>query len=250
MRITQARVSNGIGTFKDAYLKRYGLVEDRSLFRPIVLFGMYHDDDYQFYLSHRKQKIVVWCGSDSMMLNNRRAAILRLRKEAIHIAKSKFISDDLKKYNIPHTVLPVTWQVPDLRPAPKGDRIYHYGEGRNNLYGNSYLPLIEERTGFSIIKTTANTFTREELRKVYADCFIGLRLTKHDGVPNTVVELGMMGRRCLYNGGLPNAIPWININDICESIVNEFNRREVGDMEKVSGEILRYIDIGDEWLNI
>lgn len=248
MRIKQARISKGVNAFKDSYLKKFNLVEGTDCNEPIVLFGMYDLGDFQYYLLHKGQIVVVWCGSDSLMLNKAKAEMIRA-KQAVHIAKSQFISADLNRYGIIHKVIPISWQLPDLEVCPRGDNIFFYGNPkRNNFYGESYLPEIEQKTGLKIIKTGIATYTKEQLRKVYRNCFIGLRLTKHDGIPNTVVELGMMGRRCIYNGDLPNAIPWKTVNDICESVMQEYNNRYIDDVAKVEQAVKQFIDIGDKWL--
>ena len=249
MRIKQARISKGIIAFKEAYLKKFNLVEGSNRHEPIVLFGMYNPADFQYYLSHTDAMVVVWCGTDSLMLTMDRSKMLK-SKYAIHIAKSNFISTDLDKYGIVHTVLPISWQLPDLQACPRGENIFHYGNSRrNNFYGESYLSAIQQRTGFKIIGAQINTYTKEQLIEIYRSCFIGLRLTKHDGVPNTVVELGMMGRRCIYNGDLPNAIPWKGVDDICESIIKEYNHRDADDTVLIEQAVKKYIDIGDGWLN-
>lgn len=248
MRITHGRVSNSIKAFKDAYLKKFQLIEHFDFSQPVVFFGMYEDSDYKAFLQYtRSIIIIVWCGSDTLMINPARLKILQSRN-AIHIVKSKFQSEDLKKLDILHKIIPVSWQSFELDPMPPGKKIYHYGKGER--YGEEYLSEIEKRTGIEIIRTTFNTYSKEELFEIYKDCFIGLRLTTHDGLPNTVIELGMMGRRCIYNGNLPNSIGWFNINDICANIENENRNRDCWDIKKISAETKKFIDIGDNWLNI
>jgi hypothetical protein len=251
MKVDQARVSNGIKTFKENYLKRFCLCDCVTPQEPIVMFGMYNNDDYNFYINYKAPVIVVWCGTDSLKLNFEKAYRIKSRK-AIHIAKSKFISTDLSKYNIFHKILPVSWQVPKVNPIARGSSIFHYygNDKRSDFYGSQYIPEIIKKTGLKVIQSQFDTYNKEELKDVYKDCFIGLRLTKHDGVPNTVVELGLMGRKCIYNGDTPNAIPYKNIDDICNSIVEEYKRREQDDTILIAEQIRDFIDIGNDWLNI
>jgi hypothetical protein len=61
---------------------------------------------------------------------------------------------------------------------------------------------------------------------VYSQCFLNLRLTPHDGCPNTNIEMGLMGRRSIYNGDLPASIPWTSVDDICQNIMLEYSLRE------------------------
>jgi len=251
MKTTQGRVSQSIDAFKEAYLEKYGLVEVVDSTAPVVMFGLYNDVDYKYYLTYPGPIIVVWCGSDSMRISDPVARLIKSR-EAKHIAKSKFISEDLEKFKIKHEILPITWQTAVLFPTPRGEYIYQYSSiGMiSEFYGDHYIPEIKERTGFDIIRCAHGLYDRTVLNDIYAKYFIGLRLTFHDGVPNTVVELGMMGRRCLYNGNLPNAIPWKNIDDICENIIYEYKNRQQDDTRQISEAMKKFINIGDNWLNI
>jgi hypothetical protein len=208
---------------------------------------MYDDKDYNLLSIWYAPVIIVWCGTDTTMINAQRAKILRNCK-ITHIVKSWFCANDLKKWNIKHSILPISWQNFNLKPYPRGENIYHYGSGKG--YGESYLPLIQKETGLNIIKATNKTYSKEALQKVYESCFIGLRLTAHDGLPNTVLELGMMGRRSIYNGRIPGSIPWNNLDDICASILDEYAVRRFNDTEMVSQNIKRFIDIDDKWLNV
>ena len=82
---------------------------------------------------------------------------------------------------------------------------------------------------------------------MYRRCFIGMRLTEHDGLAHTVTELGLMGRRCVWNGGSPNAIPYKNVDDVVVAI--EAERECLPDPEMVAEEMRAYLDIGTDWLD-
>jgi len=245
IRINQARISEGASSFKKEYLNKFNCVEAYDIYQPIVFFGMYDKSDYAALDRFIHKKVIVWCGTDSTMLDNNKAKYLKGIR-ATHIVKSKFMSDDLKKFDIPHKIIPVSWQDHNIYPVSLGDNIYHYG--KEDYYGTEYLDTIEKTTGLYIIRTTKDTYSKEELRKIYQKCFIGLRLTKHDGLPNTVLELGMMGRRCIYNGGIPTSIKWNNLEDITYSIMEEYQNRLFANTIQISKEIKDYINIGEEWL--
>lgn len=247
MRIRQGRVSNSISTFKREYLNKFELFDCYDIYQPVVLFGMYDDSDYAAFQRYENKIVVVWCGSDSLMISKARENILR-SKTAVHIVKSNFMSYDLQQHNIPHSILPVSWQSFNLSSVPRGNFIFHYGLGK--AYGIQYIPEIERRTGLPVVMTSSRTFTKDKLYEMYKRCFIGLRLTNHDGLPNTVLELGMMGRRCIYNGGLPNAIKWKGIDDIIDSILQEYSKRTYPDMFDIERSVKDYINIGDSWLHV
>jgi len=107
---------------------------------------------------------------------------------------------------------------------------------------------VERRTGIEVVYAEYNTYTRAQLMDVYGGCFVGLRLTPRDGVSVTAVELGMMGRRVIFNGDTPSAIKWKGIDDICESVKKEYENRHIDDTEQVSKQVKDYLDIGEKWL--
>ena len=247
MRVNQCRVSKSVQTFKSEYLKKFNLIDAFDTHNPVLIIGMYDDNDYKAFQRFKGKIIVLWCGTDTLMINPVRLNILK-SKIAIHVVKSRCQSIDLTKLNIPNKIVPVSWQSFSINPVPRGTKIYHYGIG--SAYGEHLLPEIERRTGLEIIKTTHNTYKRDKLFEIYKECFIGLRLTKHDGLPNTVIELGMMGRRCIYNGDLPNAITWNNVNDVVNSILHEYENRSLPDLWNISNAVKEHIDINDNWLNV
>jgi hypothetical protein len=252
MRITQAHISGSVKFFSKGFREKYGLRPYFHNDRPLAIFGMYRPEDYDLLFKHKQPIVVVWCGSDGMQINEQRAGILRSRPDAFHIAQSSFLSDDLKKWGIPHKVLPVTPAQIDLQPAKRGNAIYcYYGaEWAKNTYGYDLAMQVIDRTGLKAYLTTSKCYTREELIDVYKDCFIGLRLTKHDAVAVTVVELGMMGRRCVFNGDSPNSIKWSGVDDICESVIKEYENRHNDNTWQISQYVKDYINIGDQWLYV
>jgi hypothetical protein len=53
--------------------------------------------------------------------------------------------------------------------------------------------------------------------------------------------MGLMGRKSIYNGDLAHSIKWENIDDICESIMNEYNNRHLTD--SVSKDFYNFVKI-------
>jgi hypothetical protein len=249
MRITQASVSRGVWSFGPQFLSKYSLTDMTSERSPLVMFGMYTSDDYKLYTSHKARIVVVWCGSDSMKINSKRLRILKSKPLTIHYAMSSFISDDLKKLGIKHTILPITPISVDIDPQPRGEHIYCYGLNNPKFYNIELAKEVAKRTGYPIILARHTTFTRPELMQAYKESFIGLRLTPHDGLPNTVIELGMMGRRNVYNGGIPYCIKWKGIDDICENVTKEYENRHQ-DNTHISTDIKNFINIPDSWLHL
>jgi hypothetical protein len=215
---------------------------------------MYKREDFESCIRHHNLVIVVWCGSDGIKIRRNRKGVkmLRGRKNIIHYATSKWISDDLTSVKIPHKILPITPASVNLSACPRGDKIYiYYGsDSKKEFYGHPLAEEVEKRTGIEVVYAAHDSYSHNDLIEVYKQCFIGLRLTKHDGVSVTAIELGMMGRRCIFNGDSPNSIPWTDLDDICESVMKEYNNRHLKDYEQVSEETKKYLNIGNEWLNV
>ncbi len=254
MRVKQAYISGSVDFFRESFLKKYNLRDFCNSKKPFVLFGLYKDADYDMILKHKQPIIVVWAGSDSMKgyLTKQRAKILRHVRHCRHIAQSSYISRDLTKNDIPHKLLPISPAIIDLDPCKRGDHIYMYygAETKKGFYGYDKALEVEKRTGLKIIYTTKKTFNKEQLHEAYRNSFVGLRLTPRDGVSVTVVELGMMGRRCVFNGDSPSALKWKTVDDICRLVEKEYKNRHNDDAQQVSDSVKKYLNVNEKWLNV
>ena len=242
MPIDKSYCSKAVSFFKSMFNEKYGLKEVDNNTDNVVMFGMYDEADYNFAKNHRGKIKVVWCGTDSTRIKR-----VEELKNYEHIAMSSFISHDLKQHGLNHTIIPVNPSSININLERRGVCIYHYGDG--DVYGEKYIHEIERRTGLTVIHASANEFSRVELMAIYKACFIGLRLTKHDGLPNTVIELALMGRRCIYNGDLPNCIKWSGIDDICESIIEEYKRKDENN-NHIQQDMINYLNISNDWLEL
>jgi hypothetical protein len=249
MRIRQAIVSSEINSFKSALLSKYKLVGYDNVRLPLIMFGLYNDKDYKIFTTHRSKIVVVWRGSDSLRIDKKRLRILKSKPQTTHYAISSFISDDLKKLGIKHTILPITPSSVETGAYPRGEHIYCYGLGNPVFYNIELAKEVSKRTGYSIILTKHNTLSRSELMQAYKKSFVGLRLTPHDGLPNTVLELGMMGRRSVYNGSIPHSIKWKGVDDICENVTREYENRHQNN-HHISIDIRNFLSISDSWLTV
>lgn len=250
----QCNVSQSVCKFKEQLFEKYNFQDYYNIYDISVFFGMYRKDDFELLKKHKGQVIIIWCGSDALMLNRQPIDNIEILKSnnIINIVMSDFCSQDLKQLNIKHLMYPITpTNINNIKPEQAGDNIYCYvGNDNNNFYGNDLIPEIERRTNLKIIKACHDTYNREELYDIYKKCFLGLRLTSHDGIPNTVVELGLMGRKCIYNGGLPNSIKWNNIDDICDSILKEYSNRQKININKISNDMYNYLKIDINFRNL
>ncbi len=160
-----------------------------------------------------------------------------------HIAISRDIQYDLDKLEINNRRTMITFVEKDkFKPCEKGNCVYIYTSKMcPNLYGEDiYKEVIERLPDIEFI--IANISTYNNMYEVYKKCFIGLRLTKHDGNANTVQELGLCGIKCVHNGDYPNGIKWNTVEDILESIKKEREEIDKKD-EELAKRVRDYIDI-------
>lgn len=174
------------------------------------------------------------------------------KKNIKHISVSSFISSDLKKAGIKFKFVPlVSADMSGIATEPLGDQIYTYiPKSRYDFYGGKIVEKLKKKCKYKInISTRFNRYTHNKLMGIYKRSFCCLRLTKHDGLPNSVVEMGLMGRKAIYNGDTPNSIKWNKkyINKIIENI--EIEAEKIGTVQKnVSDDMRKYINVGDKWL--
>lgn len=211
------------------FISKYGLLDYTDSLEPLVIFGMYNKIDYSVFDNHKGKLIVVWQGMDSLSWTEDEFFNIR-KKEATHYSISDWIKTKLEQNNIDCLYAPISATTGNANPLPRGESIYFYTSKASldsyNYYGGDMIEEIEHRTGLNVIVADYKTYTKSELFEVYKSCFINLRLTKFDGCPNTNLEMGLMGRRSIYNGDIPMSIKWNGVDDICKSIIDEYNSRQ------------------------
>lgn len=224
------------------YQSRYGLDDYTDSLKPLVIFGMYNRKDYKVLCRHKGEVIVVWQGMDAKYIPTDWHEKLKSVK---NIAISKWISDSLLNYNIHHSIKYISATKPIANNYKNGDAVYFYSSNLSqdsaNYHGEYMLNEIRERTGLEIIRATYSTFSKDELQEVYKRCFLNLRLTQYDGCPNTNLEMGLMGRKSIFNGNLPHSIKWKTVDDICESIMREYRHRHQDNLH-ITNDFLNFIN--------
>jgi hypothetical protein len=276
--VKQGVVSPSISYFSPFFFKIFDLKKYNNTLEPCVFFGCYDIDDLNKILKHSGYKIIIWAGSDSDYKRRdfAKKALFYLKntKKIFHIAISDYIYSDLQHYHIPCKKIPFCIKnIDSYNPVSKGKSIYFYTSIVNpTLYGcmlfssiyeklkNKYNFIIgtcEEQMKYKKHKNTRKypflqkAHFYKNMKTVYSDCFVGLRLTKHDGNANTVQELGMYGIKCFYNGddNLKNTIKWKDATDIIKNI--EIEARTIGNIDiDLSKKVKDYLKPNNDWLNI
>lgn len=279
--IKQAYVSNNLSFFKSNFLKSNNLRDYFSKNEPSFFFGCYTDYDFNMISTHKSKRIIILGGSDSDIKNNKKSQLKNLRllgKNTYFLSISDYIKLDLNIYRINNTRICLSFSNKDIfLPVSKYIYIYIYigSIKAAEFYGCDILERIMKMTynkyKFIITKSKkkeneiiknrmlikypflreAQYVSPENIYDLYKKCFIGLRLTKHDGNANTVQELGLCGIKCLYNGDslLPNAIKWNNIKDIVNIIDKEYKTVGETDIE-LSNKVKEYFEKEKKWLNL
>lgn len=231
--------------FKKNSFKKY-----RNPKEPSVFFSLW---GYAPIRDHKSFAIIVWRGTDIVKMDKKLRTISKM-KNVYHVAISSYISKDLDRYGIKHKFIPIVGVKNKIfRPDIMGDEIYAYappGKKYYERYGFKIVDEIRKRCKYKVnIIKSSSQYDRKDLMKIYSRCFCGLRFTKHDGLPNQVIEMGLMGRRSFYNGNIPGSIKWNgNIDEIMKDIDKEAKRIGTIDYE-YARQISDFVDVKDDWLD-
>jgi len=247
--IRQVRTSGAVAFFGEEFQRKFGLLPYRSRTAPALFFGCHWREDREAIRAHRGIRVILWAGTDAM--DPARIRAVRRLPRCYHIAISEFIAQDLARLDVPFVRLPISPRIlgEEFVPWPKGPALYCYtSPTRPAFYGEHHLPAIQERfPDLEIILCSARTYATAELISVYRRCFLGLRLVPHDGLPNTVIELGLMGRRTVHNGDLPGSLAWSTVDDVCDHIERE--RSRVGEVDATLSQATRQaLELPPDWL--
>lgn len=258
MRINQLFCNFGKG-FREAFLKKYNLIPYTDPLSPAIFFGCYPQQHLGALYNHKGPAVVIWAGSDiktiadgypdSVPINSVWIQVLKFRPNIKHIAISKWIAEDLDKLDIPYKRLPILpHDISNIEPCKPGENVYMYNPG-NPIYNGGIYEEVKKNLPFNIIEASVHTYTREQLMEIYRDCFVGLRFTTHDGLSNTICELGLMGRKVINNGDVPNCVPYETVKDVIEAVHWEYFRSRVESYAgEVSDSVKEYLNISEDFL--
>lgn len=173
-----------------------------------------------------KKVIIHWIGTDvlSVTSNKEQTVNTLLRKIAyrmvdLHLAVSEALANELKPLGIDALVVPLIPDMPLLQEDitwPSEDVVLVYlPEGRPEFYGSSIvfrlakeLPqikfLIVAHAGEDIPQLPNIEYLGWiNLETIWRQVKIYLRLTKHDGLPNMVIEALARGKRVIWSYQYP-----------------------------------------------
>ena len=205
--IKQLYISNTLKHFEDRILKKYDLVTYNNDTDDALFFGIYNMDDINKINNHKGNKYLMWGGNDALFNNVER--IIHLSEindiNVYHIA----ISDDIYKRLNDKKLNPIKYDfslvnTDIFKPVPElGNKILIYngfGKDREESYGKEiYEEVIKRLPEYEYIYSNELNVPNEKMPEIYAQCFIGLRLTKNDGNANMVQEMEAMNIPVVHN---------------------------------------------------
>ena len=208
----------------------FGLIVKHNLFpyvdntKDTLFLGLYREEDFNAFNNHIGSKKVVFFGSDALDIPKD----FDLGQVEV-IANSERVAETLKSKGFDvSSIIPVNPTISEQwECVPNGDSLYWYGGNYPEFYGVEIVDKLEKKLSIEIIRTEGQ-YNQAELKDIYKECFLNLRLTPHDGCPNTNLQMGLMGRKSIYNGNLPCSISWDSndIDSLCRKIEDEYKLRK------------------------
>jgi hypothetical protein len=187
-----------------------------------VFFGIYSGNDIQILRKHRGYKFLIWGGTDCNWKYRERVInfeSINKIPDLYHIAISKDIQERLSLKNIESIFLELDLIDKELfKPvSKKGKCIFIYNgftKGNEDIYGKKiYMEVVRRLPMFKFIYSNQLNLPYEKMPEIYAECFIGLRLTEHDGNANMVQEMKEMNIPVVHNLS-DYGLKWKSVEDI------------------------------------
>ena len=243
-RFLQAYVAPEIKFFKNNFLSKYGLVEYYDKNEPAIFFGAKESSD--LINNHKGYKLIIPCiPEDYPIIKDYEKTFLMCSDNFILPTNviRKSLTLEIKNYDL-------------FKPNTMGDKIYFYSGFKSGWnFKSDLITVLQKQIDYEIITTNHNKlndyYAIDYLKTNYYDkTFLNLNFSKGHGLAS-VIELGLMGRKTIFNPKIENNIQriefpnFINYNSI-EDIIAIINEES-----KKIGTIQSPIDahnIKDEWL--
>ena len=191
-----------------------------------LFFGMYSLKDIYKLKCHNGYKFLLWGGTDCNWNYRDRVRnfdYINKIPDLYHIAISRDIQKRLHLKNIESIFFDMNLVDKKIfKPVSiKGKSVFIYNgftKGNEYLYGNKiYTKVVKRLPEFNFIYSNELNLPYEEMPEIYAECFIGLRLTEHDGNANMVQEMRAMNIPVVHNLS-DYGLKWETVDDIIKYI--------------------------------
>ena len=245
-KITHVRISDSLKHFEKRFLEYYELdLYDNTKHSNsnTIFFGFYDNSDLVNIKNHKKKAFLMFGGTD-LSVHFDLVPIYQQNIQFICISDNiqkrlvNFLEIKTKFANL-NPLIRKIWNVKMsmvdkrlFKPVNKiGTKIYVY-DGYNDklrnktIYNTNIVEQVKKHfPHFKFIHSSNIKVSYEEMPSIYADCFIGLRLTDNDGNANTVQELEAMNIPVVHNHS-DYGLKWKTVADIVEHI-NEIKNDKI-----------------------
>ena len=206
MDLHQIYISNDL-MHLDRICKLYNVSIGRTVSKKILLFGLYNTHDYEVLMNHSSDVYIMWGGTDEMTVPSHIHTFILSSPHVYHIAISKDIEHRLQQRGygrISYMELDLTNKEIFIPVEKRGNKIFiynGYNTGQEEKYGKAiYEQVMDLLPQYEyILSNQLGGIPNEKMIHVYRECFIGLRLTEHDGNANMVGELKAMKIPVVHN---------------------------------------------------
>jgi len=253
MKINQLDVRWDEEHFGKIIRRKWGITSQlMSKGAPVIVFGCYSSLLKSNIMNQTGLVVIVWSGGDSLRLHERTDFVDYCKKNEhriFHFAHSHCIQKDLDHWGIKYidkVILPQDLEQFQFDPNP-GRSIYHYtttDRHREWFYGTDIIKPLRDRWvnvkrfPDNVYIAKLNAYRGQQLIDVYRDSSIGVRLTEHDNMALSCIELGLMGRRSIFNGNIPGAIPYPTLEYRYDPLMKTEPIFRVPDLSERIGEML------------
>ena len=223
--IRQLYVSNALKHFSDRFMKKYKLTTYTDDSKSTLFFGIYDHNDMQSLIKHKGKKYVMFGGTDvtNLKKNISRKNLLNNQKVSKYFTISNNVDQRVRELGFISTQIDLSFHDNKLfAPISKyGNKIYiynGYSPGNEQLYGKEqYEEVVKRLPQYEYIYSNQLKLKHEQMPALYAQCFMGLRLTPNDGNASTVQEMTAMGIPVVHNGE-QGGLVWKNVDDVVNYI--------------------------------
>ena len=226
--VKQGYISKTLSHLKERFLNKYNLTDFNTFNEPCIFFGIYNNEDISTLKRVKKDKYIIWGGTDLNMEYPNRVENLKTIKLIPNIKNHFAISSDIEdrmiklKLNykrISFNLLDENSFYPITLP---GNNIFIYNgitKGNEYIYNDKLYKNIQNKLPqFNYIYSNTLNLPYEKMADIYKKCFIGLRLTKNDGNANMVQEMTYMNIPVVHNGDEIKSLSWKTELDIINHI--------------------------------
>jgi hypothetical protein len=198
-----------------------------------IIHFLWGDNNVALYIIPKllgKKVVIHWVGTDVLRVKKKplvREVIKRVAN--LHLTVSSGLAEELKQMGIKATVIPLTpTYLPKANPTWPPDRVVHVylPEGKGKFYGAEItFKLAREMPDVNFLITANNgngmpqlpnvTYLGwvEDMEMVWSKVRVYLRLTKHDGMPLTVIEALQRGRYVIWSYEFPHCMQALSVED-------------------------------------